>query len=78
MQLTDTLLDVISDAPSKTLNMHGWLSRATLDVIGEGAQPLLRLSSDIHRSTFVAAFGYKFNALADKDCKMAHVAENFQ
>jgi hypothetical protein len=64
-QWTDILASSINQ--SAVLNVASWLSRATMDSVGEGSvltAPLLQAS---YRNSPTAAFDYQFGALAQTD-----------
>jgi hypothetical protein len=71
--------EVISADPSgqPVINVTGWLSRTTLDIIGEGSYPTLVLVYGIIILTHLqAGFGFQFGSLDDVKTPLRDQYEN--
>ncbi|KAF9484508.1 cytochrome P450 [Pholiota conissans] len=69
-ELTSQWTDILASSPDQTavLNVASWLSRATMDSIGEGRRIFSSLTVQSSVSfSFTAAFDYQFGALSNKD-----------
>lgn len=58
------------------LNIHKWLSRTTLDIIGEGAADNCSERLIAHIYLAVAGFGFQFGALDDAKNRLSQVYDN--
>jgi hypothetical protein len=67
-----------SDSESVTVDLPSWLSRATLDAIGEGVlEDALPFLFPLFDYSDIAAFDYDFGALEDKDNEVSRSYRNF-
>lgn len=68
VQMTNQWTDILVSSPgqSAVLNVATWLSRATMDSIGEGMKArLLLASTSLLINNLAAAFDYQFGALTN-------------
>jgi hypothetical protein len=66
------------DVSSLETNIHPWLTRATLDAIGEGklSRTLLPIISFISKHNPSAAFGYEFGTMKDDNNQLGKTYRN--